>query len=136
MLTTSPPAIPATSSTSPTLPTSPSPSPIAPLPAPALLASSLLNSTDRARLFHPPSVATRLPDPKHNEPQNPPSRLGTGCAAIDEDVLDGGWTYGRGGVVGIACEDGGERVGDEVSFFSFILFRVRGCVRFMGLGGL
>jgi len=79
------------------------PAPV-PAPVPALLASTLLSSADRARLFGIHTTSSKA------ESESEPTtrhRLKTGCKAIDEDVLQGGWTYGRGGVVGIACEEGG-----------------------------
>lgn len=102
------------------------------LAAPPLLASSLLLTTSSrshiSKIHNAFPAANESVDKRNSEDDSDSqlkdeARLGTGCSVLDDDVLLGGWRYGDGGVVGIACEegrgDGGEGgggVGDEVSF--------------------
>lgn len=43
------------------------------------------------------------------------NHLRSGHPALDEDVLEGGFSYGSGGVVGVACDE--TRTGVEVSCY-------------------
>jgi len=75
--------------------------------APPILASTVLDASKAQ-----PTVKRMASGPEAASEKQNSLRLKTGRPALDQDVLKGGFCYGRGGVVGVACEE--TRVGIEV----------------------
>lgn len=87
-------------------------------PARPVLASTLLGAPRLKRCASGQPVDAAGVEPTTTRRRA--SSLRTGYAIVDDDVLNKGFNYGRGGVVGVACDE--TRIGIEVSYRKEMLY--------------